>query len=108
MEIKQSQQIVVDALFACRTRHTTEAAIPSEGRVVFSELAHPVYEAVFEVRLMQTGEFRVFHHHGDPCIAWQDEVAPAYMSRDAAIGKVREYQGLFCSISARRRQELCA
>ncbi|MGF6440477.1 hypothetical protein [Paraburkholderia youngii] len=105
MKPKQSNQIVVDAPFARQTVASSESSIPCEGRVVFSEVAHPVYEAVFEVRLMRDGSFAIWHHHGDASMAWKDETAPAYAAKQDAISKIREYQSVFCAVSAQRRQD---
>lgn len=108
MKTEQSNQIVVDAPFARETVASSESSIPCEGRVVFSEVAHPVYEAVFEVRLMRDGSFVIWHHHGDASMAWKDETAPAYLSKQDAVSKIREYQSVICAVSARRRPDMQA
>jgi hypothetical protein len=66
-----------------------------QGKTVWSELMHPVYEAVAEVREMPNRIFAIWHHHGDPLMAWPDEDARHFVSLDDAVAIVRDYQSRY-------------
>ncbi|MFP3637525.1 hypothetical protein [Paraburkholderia sp. SIMBA_054] len=83
---------VVGAKFSLSDFKPSVESIPCDGKVVWSELMHPVYEQVVEIRLMPNRRLALWHHYGEPTMAWQDEVAPEFLSLETAIAQVRLYQ----------------
>lgn len=75
----------------------SSAGSPAPGSVILSVKMHPVYEAIAEVRLMENGLYRIFHHYGDGSIPWPDEVAEPTNLLDEAIETIRGYHRVFTS-----------
>jgi hypothetical protein len=96
MNLNATPSVTADQSGLLVTRALAES-IPSHGVTVWSELMHPVYEAVAEVREMPNGMFAIWHHHGDALMAWQDEVAPLFHAKDDAVNRVRAYQRVFAA-----------
>ncbi len=77
-----------------------QAAIPVNGTCLWSERIHPLYEGIAEVRLIPSGEFQIWHHYGEPCMAWPDEFTPAQPTLSEAIRVVRGYQKSITDLAA--------
>ncbi len=73
----------------------TDSLMP--GKLVWSVLMHPVYDAVAEVRLMADGLYQIWHHYGEGSIPWADDVAAPTAQLEQAIAIVKGYQKAFAS-----------
>lgn len=65
------------------------------GKRVWSVKMHPTYDAIAEVRLMDDGFYRIWHHYGEGSIPWADEIAAPTPQLEQAVEIVKGYQRAF-------------